>query len=70
MRSAYKSRVDRVDHFFGDWFGHDRKKMRSIIERDKGPTKREVLEVCWEIMPKYTRLKGFIDGEGESIRFI
>ena len=59
-----------MDHFFGDLYRHDRKRMRDMIDYGKGPSKREIDEVCWEIMPKYTRLGGFSNGEGESIRFI
>lgn len=69
MRTPYKSRVDRVDHFFGDILHHDRKRMREAINWKKGPSKKEIDEVCWEIYPKYTRLKGF-SGDGEKRCYI
>lgn len=68
MRLPIENRVDRVDHFFGDYYNHDRKKLEEIIY-GRSPSKEELQEVLWEIMPKYTRLKGF-RVNGEDIQFI
>lgn len=70
MRRGITNRVDRVDHYFGDLLGHDRKRMRAIIDWKKGPTKKEIDDVCREILGSYTRVRGFSNGEGECIRFI